>query len=93
MTTAANSSGESVVKFFSGHTDVQSDACGSFVRTDDDDSLLSGVCHDWGIKVVCIKTGSGGMEIEIKKKYYMITLFCEVLVSLVFARGRLQIGM
>ena len=48
VTTTANSTGEVVVQYFSGHTDVQPDACGSFVRMDDDDSLLSPVCHRWG---------------------------------------------
>ncbi|KAL9963774.1 hypothetical protein ACROYT_G027314 [Oculina patagonica] len=48
VTTAANSAGEAVVQYFSGQTDVQPDACGSFVRMDDDDSLLAGACHKWG---------------------------------------------
>ena len=47
VTTATNSTGEAVVQYFSGQTDVQPDACGSFVRMDDDDSLLTGVCHRW----------------------------------------------
>ncbi|KAL9963780.1 hypothetical protein ACROYT_G027320 [Oculina patagonica] len=47
VTTAANSTGEAVVQFFSGQTDVQPDACGSFERMDNDDSLLAGMCHKW----------------------------------------------
>ena len=48
VTTAANSTGESVVQYFSGQTDVMPDACGSFVKMDNDNSLLAGVCKEWG---------------------------------------------
>ncbi len=48
VTTAANSTGEAVVQYFSGETDVQPGACGSFVRMDDDNSGLAGICHKWG---------------------------------------------
>ena len=49
VVTASNSSGEAVVRYFSGETDEQPDACGSFVRlTLDDNSELAGICKDWG---------------------------------------------
>ncbi|XP_078348152.1 uncharacterized protein LOC144633209 [Oculina patagonica] len=48
VTTVANSTGEAVVQYFSGQTDVQPDACGSFVRMENDNSLLAGVCSKWG---------------------------------------------
>ena len=48
VTTVTNSSGEAVVQYFSGQTDVQPNACGSFVRMDNDDSLMAGLCHKWG---------------------------------------------
>ena len=49
VVTASNSSGEAVVQYFSGQTDEQPDACGSFVRvTLDDNSELAGICKDWG---------------------------------------------
>ena len=48
VTTVTNSSGEAVVQYFSGQTDDHPDACGSFVRMDDDDSLMASRCHDWG---------------------------------------------
>ena len=49
VVTASNSSGEAVVRYFSGQTDEQPDACGSFVRlTLDDNSELAGTCKDWG---------------------------------------------
>ena len=48
VTTVTNSSGEAVVQYFSGQTDVQPDACGSFVRMENDNSRLAGVCHQWG---------------------------------------------
>ena len=49
VVTASNSTGEAVVRYFSGQTDEQPDACGSFVRvTLDDNSELAGICKDWG---------------------------------------------
>ena len=48
VTTVANSTGESVVQYFSGQTDVQPDACGSFVRMENDNSRLAGNCSQWG---------------------------------------------
>ena len=50
VVTAFNSSGEAVVQYFSGQTDEQPDACGSFVRvTSDDNSELAVICKDWGL--------------------------------------------
>lgn len=48
VTTAKNSVGEAVVQYFSGQTDVQPASCDSYVRMDDDNSLLAGVCSRWG---------------------------------------------
>ena len=48
VTTAVNSSGEAVVRYFSGQTDVQPASCGSFVRIHGDNSRLSGSCERWG---------------------------------------------
>ena len=50
VTTVANSTGEAVVQFFSGQTDVLPHACGSFVRMEDDNSHASKVCEDWGVE-------------------------------------------
>ncbi|XP_078347698.1 uncharacterized protein LOC144632831 isoform X2 [Oculina patagonica] len=47
VTTVANSTGEAVVQYFSGQTDVQPHACGSFVRMENDNSLLAGQCNKW----------------------------------------------
>jgi len=47
LTTVANSSGEAVVQYFSGQTDVLPAACGSFQRMDDD-SQLAVTCDQWG---------------------------------------------
>ena len=49
VTTVTNSSGEAVVQYFSGQTHDQPDACGSFVRMNDDDSLMARRCHEWGV--------------------------------------------
>ena len=51
VTTAANTTGEAVVQYFSGQTDIRPLACGSFARIDDDDSLLAGLCHKWGYRL------------------------------------------
>ena len=47
VTTTANSSGEAVVQYFSGQTDRRPLACGSFNRMKDDNSNITGVCHQW----------------------------------------------
>ena len=47
LTTAANSSGEAVVQYFSGQTDAFPKACGSFVRMKDDNSKLAADCSQW----------------------------------------------
>ena len=48
VTTVANSTGEAVVQYFSGLTDVQPDACYSVIGMQNDNSKLAGVCSDWG---------------------------------------------
>jgi len=48
VTTVANSTGKAVVQYFSGQTSDRPDACGSFVRMEDDNSELAGVCRQWG---------------------------------------------
>ncbi len=60
VTTAANSTGEAVVQYFSSQTDVKPDSCGSFVRMDDDDSLSAGVCHKWGYEGGLSEIGKWG---------------------------------
>ena len=62
VTTVTNPSGEAVVQYFSGQTDVQPDACGSFVTMDDDDSLLSGLCHKWGYGAGAYLVGKWGHD-------------------------------
>ena len=46
--TATNSTGEAVVRYFSGQTDVKPSSCGSFVRMEDDNSQLAKRCARWG---------------------------------------------
>lgn len=68
VTTAANSSGNAVVQYFSGQTDVVPDSCGSFVRMADDNSRLAAVCHDWGYQGGVYKVGkwSAGLRGEAR---------------------------
>ena len=48
--TADNITGEAVVQYLSGQMDVQHASCGSFVRMENDNSRLAGVCQKWGPK-------------------------------------------
>ena len=47
VVTVVNSTGEAVVQYFSGQTDVQPKACGSFVKMENDNSRLAGICDQW----------------------------------------------
>ena len=47
VTTAANSSGEAVVQYFSGQMDSRPLGCGSFKRMEDDNSRTTARCHQW----------------------------------------------
>ena len=60
VTTAANSTGEAVVQYFSGKTNVQPASCGSYVRMENDNSLLAGVCDQWGRENGVYKVGKWG---------------------------------
>ena len=48
VTTVLNSTGEAVVQYFSGLTNVLPASCGSFQRMADDNSQLSVTCDQWG---------------------------------------------
>ena len=48
IATVKNSSGEAVVQYFSGQTDVLPYACGSFYKMNDDNSELANKCQEWG---------------------------------------------
>ena len=69
VTTVANSTGEAVVQYFSGQTDVQPDACGSFVRVENDNSRLAGVCRQWGYNGTSFYVGKWGYATD-KDSYY-----------------------
>ena len=60
VTTVANSTGEAVVQYFSGQTDVQPDACGSFVRMENDNSRLAERCRQWGYNGTSYYVGKWG---------------------------------
>ena len=73
VTTAANSSGEAVVQYFSGQTDVQPDACDSFVRMWDDNSNLAGVCENWGRENGVYNVGKWGHGEDQERLYHYPT--------------------
>ena len=48
VTTVPNNTGEAVVQYFSGQTDVLPSSCHSFVKMSDDNSRLATQCDKWG---------------------------------------------
>ena len=69
MTTADNGAGEAVVQYFSGQTDIQPPSCGAFVRTENDNSRLAGVCQKWGPKNGSYKAGKWGDGFDQARSY------------------------
>ena len=69
VTTAVNSAGEAVVQYFSGQTDIQPPSCGAFVRTENDNSRLAGVCQKWGPKNGSYKAGKWGDGFDQARSY------------------------
>ena len=69
VTTVANSTGEAVVQYFSGQTDDQPDACGSFVRMENDNSRLAGVCSQWGFDGASYYIGKWGARRDQNRLY------------------------
>ena len=70
MSTAANSSGEAVVKYFVGQTDVQPSACHSFVRMEDDNSKLAQLCNECEKEGSLYKVGKWGHNRIEDRLYY-----------------------
>ncbi|XP_015762686.1 PREDICTED: uncharacterized protein LOC107341736 [Acropora digitifera] len=64
IATVKNSSGEAVVQYFSGQTDVLPIACGSFYKMNTDDSNLANTCHRWGKDKGEYNVGKWGHEVE-----------------------------
>ena len=69
VTTAANSTGEAVVQYFSGQTDVQPASCGSYVRMENDNSRLAGVCEKWGKAFGSFLAAKWGYELNEDRLY------------------------
>ena len=69
ITTAANSTGEAVVKYFSGETDVMPASCGSFVVMSNDNSRLARLCQYWGYAKGSYKIGKWGHEKDHDRLY------------------------
>ena len=70
VTTVTNSTGEAVVQYFSGETDVQPDACGSFVRMENDNSRLAEDCRRWGYNGTRYYVGKWGHAGDQDRLYY-----------------------
>ena len=69
VVTAANSSGQAVIQYFSDLTDALPKACSLFVRMDDDDSWLAEKCHEWGAEENDIKVGKWGLSGVTERLY------------------------
>ena len=64
IATVKNSSGEAVVQYFSGQTDVLPIACGSFYEMSDDNSELTQKCQSWGKDDGAYKVNKWGHEMD-----------------------------
>ena len=69
VTTVANRTGEAVVQYFSGQTNVQPVSCGSFHRIEDDNSGLAGNCEKWGYERGSYLVGKWGHERDQNRLY------------------------
>ena len=72
VTTAANSTGEAVVQYFSGQTNDQPASCGSYVRMENDNSRLAGVCQSGDMNAADLRYLNGAMDLI--DRYYTTTL-------------------
>ena len=77
VTTAANSSGEAAVQYFSGQTDVMPASCGSFVRMQNDNSRLSGICDKWGGENGACGVGKWGYSQDQDRLYSVPAFVCD----------------
>ena len=75
VTTVANSTGEAVVQYFSGQTDVLPHSCHSFVTMDDDTSNATKVCEDWGVEKGVINVGKWSGSGKNKNRLYQYIVF------------------
>ena len=69
VTTAANSTGEAAVQYFSGLTDIQPVSCGSYVTMENDNSRLAGVCQKWGLESGSYKVAKWGAGFDQTRLY------------------------
>ena len=74
VTTVINSTGEAVVQYFSGQTDVLPSSCNSFFTMDDDTSKAVKVCEVWGVENG-LKNLANGLGLESMNQDYTAILF------------------
>ena len=74
VTTVATSTGEAVVQYFSGRTDVLPSSCNSFVTMDDDNSKAAKACKRWGVEngVQYVGKWSGSGKHRARLYYYIV---------------------
>ena len=69
VTTADNITSEAVVQYPSGQMDVQPASCGAFVRMENDNSRLAGLCQKWGPKNGSYNAAKWGDGIDQARSY------------------------
>ena len=77
VATVANSTGEAVVQYFSGQTEVLPASCGSFARAKGDNSRLAKHCERWGYNASAHKSAGkwntvrSGEEVMYDHAFYI----------------------
>ena len=75
VTTAPNSTGEAVVQYFSGQTDVMPASCGSFIKMKNDNSVLATVCKRWGRENGVYGVGKWSHQERYSNRLYVLPAF------------------
>ena len=88
VTTVTNSTGEAVVQYFSGQTDVLPSSCNSFLAMEDDNSYLAKQCSKWGNDGLMPFPGKWGhINRQDEKRMYDHTAFVGNLYHWVITNG------
>ena len=94
VTTAANSTGNAVVQYFSGQTDVLPDSCNSFVRMEDDNSRLAAVCSEWGRENGVVNVGKWNANdlqgISDEERVYNLPAYVHISYHWVVSSSRME---
>ena len=88
VTTVNDSTGEAVVQYFSGQTDVMPQSCNSFVRMENDNSEAAKVCHKWGTENGLVdNVGKWGSERNESRLYHSAVIVWYKYHWLIYPQG------